>query len=101
MPGTFGEKIKAFLQRIGKGSQRLSQMGRTRIELMEARSKLEGRYTALGKALAARVIDRQETVLDASEEAIASFVEEVKEARKRVAEVEGKLQQIRESGEEG
>lgn len=90
-----GEKAKNFFRSLGKASRRVTELGRAKIELMEANGKLDGRYRALGKAVAARFMDASEGSVEATEPFIKGLIDEIQEARDRVAEIEGRIKTLK------
>jgi len=94
MANSFFDRFRDKVQAVGKGAKKLTQAGQLKLDLMSAKSKLEGRYTALGKACANRLLERGEASVEGKDSTIAQYLLEIEAAQDKIAMVEGEIEEL-------
>ena len=89
--GSLFDRMKESLQAAGQSARKISDVANRKVDLWDARKILEARYEALGKAIAHRLIDRDERTVDRAEDSIATLLDEVRVAREKVEALERSL----------
>jgi hypothetical protein len=101
-----------FWERLGRGvaqgwekakeaSGRLGELAGLRIDLKNARDRLEDRYRHLGRMAAERFLDRGDPGLDAGEGPVAAVIEEIRAARAALRDLDMRLAGWQEQPAEG
>ena len=91
------DSMKSKLRDAGKGAQKLGRIGQLKMDLLSAEGEETKCFTSLGKACANRFLERKETLIERSDSVIAQYLEDLRDAQKRVTEVKRKLEEARAS----
>ena len=85
-----GRSVGKGLEKAKETSVRLGEGAVARLDLKNAKDHLESRYRLLGRAVADRMVERKEPVVEASDPAVKALLDEVAAAQAAVEEMEKK-----------
>ena len=94
---SFFDRMKGKLEAAGKGAQKLTRMGQLKMDLMSAEKKLTDCHRSLGKACAVRFMERNETVIEADDAAIAQYLRDLRSAQREIEQIKEEMDETRTS----
>ncbi len=92
---SFLDNMKGKFNAAGKEAKKLTRIGQLKMDLLQAKGALEDRHRALGEIAANRLLDRNESSLGKNDPAVAEAMEQVKEARLKLKQIEGDLEAVK------
>ncbi|MEM7166548.1 MAG: hypothetical protein AAF581_13865 [Planctomycetota bacterium] len=89
------DKLKGFMRAAGQEAKKLTQVGQLKMELMSAETQLADAHKALGKFVAKKLIEKNETSIEANDPGIAERTEAVQKTLTKIQTLKTTLAQTR------